>query len=88
MAKKMEYIRRDVAIRYAQWEGAYKVVMYLEEMTAENVKRVDYGKWQQDGKTHKRCTNCKQFLVPNLKSTLFKYCPNCGADMRGSSDEN
>lgn len=24
----------------------------------------------------------------NLKSTLFKYCPNCGADMRGDIVEN
>ena len=35
--------------------------------------------WQQDGKTHKRCTNCKKFLIPNHKSRMYEYCPNCGA---------
>ena len=39
--------------------------------------------WQQDGTTHKRCSNCKQFLVPNLKARMFNFCPICGADMRG-----
>ena len=41
MAKKIEYIRRDDAIRYAQWEGAYKAVMYLEELKSEDVQPVD-----------------------------------------------
>ena len=41
MAKKVDYIRRDEAINYAQWEGAYKVVMRLEEMKAADVQPVN-----------------------------------------------
>lgn len=34
-----------------------------------------------------KCSNCT--LCTNIKGKSdFKYCPNCGADMRGESDEN
>lgn len=32
------YIKREDAIRYAQWEGAYKAVMNIEELPAEDVQ--------------------------------------------------
>lgn len=59
------------------------IMMFIENMQAADVLPVRHGKWQQDGKTHKRCSNCKQLLVPNLKSNLYRYCPNCGAKMKG-----
>lgn len=38
--------------------------------------------WQQDGKAHKRCTNCYQFLIPKMKAKMYKHCPICGARMK------
>lgn len=34
------------------------------------------------------CSECKKtVMISNLKKGRFKYCPNCGADMRGGDDE-
>lgn len=33
-----------------------------------------------------RCSRCGQQIDPD-SSRLFRYCPNCGADMRGEQDE-
>lgn len=32
------YIKREDAIRYAQWEGAYKAAMYIKDLPSEKVK--------------------------------------------------
>ena len=32
------YIKREDAIRYAQWEGAYKAVMNIKDLPSEKVK--------------------------------------------------
>lgn len=58
----------------------------VESVEAADVQPVRRGEWQQDGATHKRCSNCKKFLVPNLKSSMFAYCPNCGARMDGDTE--
>ena len=61
MAKKVDYIRRDEAINYAQWEGAYKVVMRLEEMKAADVKSID------------RWISCKDKMPEDNTLVLFVY---------------
>lgn len=53
----------------------------IEKIKGTDVQPLRHGVWQQDGTTHKRCSNCKAFLVPNLKASMFNYCPNCGARM-------
>lgn len=32
------YIKREDAIWYTQWEGAYKVAMYIKDLPSEKVK--------------------------------------------------
>ena len=58
-----------------------KDVIYSQQRYFTDVQPMKRGEWQQDGATHKRCSNCKQFLVPNLKARMFNFCPNCGAKM-------
>ena len=92
MAKKIEYIRRDKAIHYAQWEGAYKVVMYIEEMKSEDVQPIKRGDWLiDDDRIYIKCTYCKEILLFKLingagawkgNAGLPPFCPCCGADMR------
>lgn len=59
----------------------------------EHFKEERKGKWEQIGydKAMDRitCTNCLEYfnIVDNC-TEAFKYCPNCGADMRGTEDGN
>lgn len=33
------------------------------------------------------CSKCNNYVLNNA-STNWNYCPNCGADMRGGTDDN
>ena len=87
--KKIEYIRKDKAIEYAQWEGAYKVVTRLEEMKAVNVKPIKSGKWlneyldDMNDCWRAECSICKHESHSRFGKVTsnYRYCPNCGAEM-------
>ena len=94
MYKKVDYIRRDEAINYAQWEGAYKVVMQLEEMKAADVQPVRRGRWIDIYEYCKMndyipsglavsywCSECMK-----AEDKTSDFCPNCGADMRNKEE--
>lgn len=38
------------------------------------------GKWIEDTGLYATCSNCKENLYQAIE---YKFCPNCGADMRG-----
>ena len=90
MAKKVDYIRRDEAINYAQWEGAYKVVMQLEEMKAADVQPVKHGRWIPQGGDMWLCSNCKENIIFSMhesdRTEKQRYCCRCGARMDGGID--
>ena len=90
MAKKVDYIRRDEAINYAQWEGAYKVVMRLEEMKAADVQPVKHGRWIPQGGDMWLCSNCKENIIFSMhesdRTEKQRYCCRCGARMDGGID--
>ena len=90
MAKKVDYIRRDEAINYAQWEGAYKVVMQLEEMKAADVQPVKHGRWIPQGDDMWLCSNCKENIIFSMhesdRTEKQRYCCRCGARMDGGID--
>ena len=50
---------------------------------------VRHGRWIEKDKyafgTFYDCSNCGNLILDNGHS--WNYCPNCGADMRGSNDE-
>ena len=53
------------------------------------------GKWVQDGKGFYECTSCGEawshwwavIVPPDRMYKELRFCPKCGADMRGSKDE-
>ena len=50
------------------------------------------GRWIDDGQyafLHRawKCTECGKCVI-EVDEPWFKFCPNCGADMRGDSDAN
>ena len=66
------------------------MVSDLRGMPAADVAPVRHGRWERvipsksaaKWSTKVSCSNCHSAGYAH-----HKYCPNCGADMRGSSDE-
>ena len=58
-------------------------------LPAENVAPVRHGRWIEQEKytfgVFYDCSICGNRILDNGHS--WNYCPNCGADMRGSNDE-
>ena len=48
------------------------------------------GEWIEDG--HERgfseCSKCGYIAVSVITERLYNFCPNCGADMRGTDEKN
>lgn len=86
-----DYIKRKDAIRYAQWEGAYKAVINIENLPHEDVQPVCHGKWEERteyngwGDTYYHCSECGNdfyFDAGNPTECEWNFCPRCGVDMR------
>lgn len=76
--KKIVYIKKSDAYRCAELEKAYKVMMYLSELPAEDARLIKHGKWiSLDYGNYFKCSKCKYKTEQNN----YQYCPNCGAIM-------
>lgn len=90
-----EYIERK-ALRDALYDAdaiTMSGVKILNQFPAADVAPVRHGFWKLYERAHYfKCSLCAE-TVPYRKACLFdgrrkyNYCPNCGADMRGSNDE-
>ena len=88
-----EYIERE-AIRDALYDAdaiTMSGVKILNQFPAADVAPVRHGRWMNANsrpKTYwRRCTACGGLAYFCGIGCSYKYCPNCGADMRGSNDE-
>ena len=90
-----KYIRQDKAVKYAEWEGAYKIAMRLGEFDtveisdeiAENSTNKPHGRWGLGC----ICSNCDKSADYFVSGDVWidkmpNFCPNCGADMRGAEN--
>lgn len=86
-----EYIELEAVI-----EKNHGGVVYIDDIKsipAADVAPVRHGRWEyydtyMDGITIFRCTCCGDFQSGKDGWGWKKnYCPNCGAKMRGESDE-
>lgn len=85
------YIDRDAVRRAIQEycfspyemtpDGIAKVVMNVPPADVEEVR---HGEWKKVNDKYPRyvCTSCNH-LYNNIE---YKFCPNCGADMRGKNN--
>lgn len=101
-----EYIERDAAIRALLNDSPEQVGYSREDaadciryMDAADVASVRHGRWEYYGPTINtygmvKCTVCNWWTIDPSVSTVYHYCPNCGAKMDderkdgGNADEN
>ena len=88
-----EYIERDKALEeFDKWideTGAipkgtsyyYECRACIEDVPSADVVEVVHGEWHTNDK-QRICSNCLFFYTTN-GSTIFNYCPMCGAKMDG-----
>lgn len=64
-----------------EWEtaGLALAKAVVNEVPSADVVESKHGKWLLDG----RCSECFEYSLSSHKN----FCPNCGADMRGSDNE-
>ena len=83
----------------AMWNRSFSVLYEdIEDMKPANVSPVRHGQWIYNAESGECvCSACGENALAFRKDTLYgvdlyetcltDYCPNCGADMRGSNDE-
>lgn len=62
----------------------------MEQPTADPVKRGRWDPWDLSwGRSVWSCSECRDAMeVPTeMGDPIYKFCPNCGARMRGDGDE-
>lgn len=73
-------------------DDMWAMVADVEKLPVIDAVPVRHGRWVGNER-HTSCSICGQtYCVPDgqeehLDMTFYKYCPNCGADMRGEQDE-
>ena len=58
-----------------EWHDVLEMLM---EVPTADVVEVKHGVWLEDSDGNLICSKCKFKFYP----IMFKFCPNCGADMR------
>lgn len=95
-----EYIKRESAIKYLLNDSPGQVSYSREDaadciryMDAADVSPVRHGRWVDHCVRDWRCSECGDKIIKFRSVDGYCYddkpnfCPNCGADMRGSNDE-
>ena len=90
-----DYIKREDAIEQARrnWTGegewiASTEIQLLKNLPSADVRENVRGEWIyapiENGMIITMCSICKKcsVITPSVKE-WYRFCPNCGADMRG-----
>lgn len=83
------YIERETLYELLKDEDrcGYLDRLDIASVTAADVAPVRHGKWIENygAPNVKRCSVCKTERW--AKDSWWRYCPNCGAKMRGENNE-
>ena len=85
-----EYIERE-ALRDALYDAdaiTMSGVKILNQFPVADVAHVRHGRWGRSGQLLE-CQCCGEVYsqLGGNAGKAWNFCPNCGADMRGSNDE-
>lgn len=65
-----------------------KIHQIIRDMPNADVRPVVRGEWKQMADGACVCSVCQLGLESFTQAIFYSYCPNCGADMRGSANDN
>ena len=89
--KRIKWLEKDTHDQYSLglFHGCEYDADLINEPPAADVAPVRHGRWN-DGDPY--CPICRKDKFRGLDADVWAdwkpdYCPNCGADMRGSNDE-
>lgn len=84
-----EYIEREAALEAAKKSHLYfDIKPIINSIPAADVRPVVRGKWKPRdltwGRSYYYCSACEETVdMPTAMGIpMFRFCPNCGADMR------
>ena len=90
-----EYINREAVLMKLMQDGcSAKNLQSISDMPAADVAPVRHGRWLGKpicGNDNCRCSECGSWhhIHANLRGEVMqKYCPNCGAKMDETVEEN
>ncbi len=75
---------RDQEIAIGATKAAHELRAMYELGFRDGVQHArDAGHWKRVSKYVCTCSKCNSWWVVGEESEKYKFCPNCGADMRG-----
>lgn len=87
--KVIMLLRKDLICKYPSSFsfGLWAAADEIAKMDGEDVRPVVRGKWEVGGMFDDigRCSCCHYMFPVDTAMTEFRFCPNCGADMREES---
>lgn len=66
--------------KFVPWE-------FIEDASTADVVEVKHGEWIKFDEGDCYCSNCGITLEDWVQGIFYKFCPNCGADMRERGEE-
>lgn len=85
-----------IRIEHAIWSGRlkspFRVTDVIDKTPTIDAEPVRHGKWikadsQQYFRKHYPCFTCSECGYRKDSQKRWNYCPNCGADMKGTEDD-
>lgn len=75
-------------LRNASLEGVGELMASgeMEDISLPSAQPERTGRWIKNSPVTMKCNQCG-FVIKDWDWHRFKYCPNCGADMRGGKSE-
>lgn len=87
--KMSDYISRKAAIEAIQPKNApainFVLARMIESVPAADVIPVVRGEWRNYGENCLVCSACNKYFIARGDQYDFRFCPNCGADMRNDA---
>ena len=91
--KKYGYFRNGVVTSLCAYDDILIIGVNIEyqntnKIEQENAERKDNGEWGFDGMSW-TCSECGEYapIDKNRQTVKSKFCPNCGAKMKGGASD-